>query len=106
MNPQDVNNMASWLQEILKLLQDTHTQLVDMRNENRQIMDEIKAISSRVDQKDTDVIRLLDTVRSQIDVMRGEISSVKSAVESTGGHIDSKLDDVKSTVRDVRNSVK
>jgi predicted nucleic acid-binding Zn-ribbon protein len=106
MNPQDLNNMASWLQEILKLLHDTHTQLIDMRNENRQVMDEIKGISSRLDHKDTDIISLMHTQRGQIDILRSDISSMKSAVEHTNSHLDSKLDDIKSAIHEVRNIVR
>jgi predicted nucleic acid-binding Zn-ribbon protein len=104
-NPQDLNNISSWLQELLRLVQDTHTQLVDMRNENRQVMDEIKGVSARMDQKDTDIIRLVDTMRGQVDVLRGEVTSVKSAVESTNGHLDSKINDLKSTLNEIRRVV-
>jgi predicted nucleic acid-binding Zn-ribbon protein len=104
-NPQDLNNISSWLQELLRLVQDTHTQLVDMRNENRQVMDEIKGVSARMDQKDTDIIRLVDTMRGQIDVLRGEVTSVKSAVESTNSHLDSKVNDLKSTLSEIRRTV-
>lgn len=105
MNPQDLQNISSWLQEILRLMQDTHTQLIDMRNENRQVMDEIKGVSARMDQKDTDIIRLIDTMRGQIDVLRGDVASTKSAVESTNSHIDSKISDLKSTLNDIKRAV-
>jgi len=105
MNPQDLNNIAGWLQEILRLLQDTHNQVVDMRNENRQVMDEIKNVSGRMDQKDSDILRLVDTMRGQIDMLRGEVTSNKSAIESTSSHIDSKINDLKSSINDIKRAV-
>ena len=105
MNPQDIANLSQWLQQLMKDVTDTRTQLIDMRSENKQLMDEIKTISGRMDQKDSDILRLIDTLRSQLDVTRGEIASVKNAVESTKSHIDAKASDLKSAIHEVRNRV-
>lgn len=105
MSPQDVNNISSWLQELLRLQQDTHTQLVDMRNENRQVMDEIKSISARMDKKDTEIIRYIEALKGQIDILKGDVAAAKSAAENTNSHVDSKLSDIKSTLNEIRRAV-
>ncbi len=106
MDSQDVNNLSQWLQELLKLMQDTHTQLVDLRNENRQLMDEIRAVSARVDQKDSDILRIIETMRGQVDVVRTEVITAKNVSESLRGHIDSKASDLKSEIHQVRNMIR
>ena len=99
MNPQDINNMSSWLQEILRLLQDTQTQVTDMRNESKQMMDDLKGVTARMDQKDSDIIRLIDSLRSQLDVIKGETTATKGAVEKGVGDVESKVSDAKSDIR-------
>lgn len=105
MNPQDVHNISSWLQEILNLLRDTHTQLEDLRNENRQMLDDLRGVSARVDQKDTEIIKTIDTLKGQMDVLRGDLSSAKSTVENRTSNLESRVNDIKSTLNDVRRAV-
>lgn len=105
MNPKDVNNFAQWLQEILTTLRDTHTQLQDLRAENRQMMDDLRGIASRVDQKDTDTIKLIESLKGQLDIAKAEVSAAKSAAENTASTVDSKLSEIKSVLNDIRRSV-
>lgn len=105
MNPQDVNNFANWLQEILNTLRDTHTQLEDLRAENRQMMDDLRGISSRSEQKDSEILKSIDMLKGQLDILRGDVSAAKSTVDSSAGHLDSKMGDIKSAVNEVKRSV-
>ena len=106
MSPQDVNNMSQWLQELLKLLQETRSQLADSRNENRQLLDEIKAVSSRLDHKDSDTMRMLEMLKSQVDTVRTDVAVTKSTMESHSNNLDSKINDLKSAIQEVRNIVR
>lgn len=106
MNQQDVTNISQWLQELLKLMQDTHTQLIDLRTENRQMMDDIKGVSSRVDQRDTAIMRLVETLRSQVDVLKGETAQTRTTAENATSSLDSKLSDLKSALNEVRTRVR
>lgn len=105
MNPQDVNNFTQWLQEIVSTLRDTHSQLQDLRNENRQMMDDLRGIASRVDQKDTETLRLIEALKGQLDIVRVEANAAKTAAEKATSTVDSKLTDVKSTLNEIRRSV-
>lgn len=92
----------------MRIVQDTHTQLQDLRNENRQVMDEVKAISARarVDQKEGDVARIVETLRSQVDVSRGEVATLKNDLNNLSGQIDSRINDLKSEIHSVKNTIR
>lgn len=103
---QDQQNLAAWLQQALKEIQETRNQIVTMHSQMKQATDEIRAVSSRMDQKDSDILRLIDNLRAQLDILRGGMDSTKTTVESNGKHLSSKIDDVKSSVHEVRNRMK
>lgn len=105
MNPQDAANFTQWLQEILNTLRDTHTQLQDLRAENRQMMDDLRGIIARVDQKDDATLKIIDALKSQIDTVRIEASAAKTAAENAASTVDSRLNDIKSTLNDIKRSV-
>lgn len=106
MNPQDVNNISQWLQEILRLVQDTRTQLIDMRGENKQMMDDIRGIAARIEQKDTSELSLIENLRTQLDIVKGSADSAKSAAEHANDHLDSKINDLKSILNDIKNQTR
>jgi len=105
MNDQDVTNMAQWLQEILKLLQESQAQATDMRSENRQLMDELKIASVRMEQSNKDIQRVVELLKGQVDTVRSDVLATKNSVESTNNHLDSKMSELKSAIQNIKNIV-
>ena len=105
MNEQDTKNMAQWLQEILKLLQESQAQVVDMRSENRQLMDELKIASVRMEQSNKDMQRVIELLKGQVDTVRGDVISAKQSVESTNNHLDAKISELKSAIQSLKNQI-
>ena len=106
MNEQDTKNMAQWLQEILRLLQDSQTQITDLRSENRQLMDELKIAVARSEQVNKDSLKASELLRGQLDVLRNDVLATKNSIESTNSHIDSKISDLKSEVKNIKYIVR
>lgn len=106
MEPQDVINITQWLHQVLKDLQDTHRQLLDMRGELRNANDELKNVAGRMDQKNADLIRVVEALKAQIDIVHGETSATKSTVESKISSLESQIKDLRSDIHEVRNKVR
>ena len=106
MEPQDVINITQWLHQVLKDLQDTHRQLLDMRGELRNANDELKCVAGRMDQKNADLIRVVEALKAQIDIVHCETSATKSTVESKISSLESQIKDLRSDIHEVRNKVR
>lgn len=106
MDPQDVLNISQWLQQLIKDVQDTHRQLLDMRGELKAANDELRNVAGRMDQKNADLVRVVEAVKSQTDIMHGEVSATKSTVEARVGSLENQVKDLRSDVHEVRNKVR
>jgi hypothetical protein len=102
----ELQDIRTWLQEMMKDLQDIRVQMTDLRGELRSQLDDIRGHIARVEQAAVDNSRYAQSLHSAQDVTRGDISNTQSTIESKIGHLDSKLDSVHSTVKEVRNKIR
>ena len=84
MNPQDISNLAQAIQILQATIESTQAQINDLRNENNQLLAEVKASSMRNEQKDAEIMSAVEAVRTQVELAKAEASSAKRAVD--GAH--------------------
>jgi prefoldin subunit 5 len=106
MSPQDIMNISQWLQQLIKDVQDTHQQMLDMRGEIRAANDELKNLAGRAEQKNADLIRLVESLKGQLDIIHGETGATKSVVEAKIASLENTIKDLRSDVHEVRNKVR
>ena len=106
MNPQDISNLAQAIQILQATIESTQAQINDLRNENNQLLAEVKASSMRNEQKDAEIMSAVEAVRTQVELAKSEVSSVKRAVDSVQSHIDAKISDVKSDLHSILRTVR
>ena len=106
MNPQDISNLAQAIQILQATIESTQAQINDLRNENNQLLAEVKASSMRNEQKDAEIMSAVEAVRTQVELTKAEASSAKRAVDGAQSHIDAKISDVKSDLHSILRTVR
>ncbi len=90
MASEDLQNLASWLQEILKEVQETRGATLEMRDKVN-LLPEIREATARGSQDSGDAERKIDDTRNHL--------------ESKIGQLESTMNDMRSTLNDIRNKV-
>lgn len=105
MDPQDVVNVSQWLQQLVRDLADTHTQLEDMRKESKMATDEVRSISNRIDQRDSNILSLIEALRAQVDITKNSIGSLQSHIDGRIGNLESQIKELKSEIQTIHRRV-
>lgn len=106
MDQNALNQIAQSIQSLHSVVEATQAQINDLRNETGQLLAEIKASSTRNEQKDSQIMAAVEAVKTQAELAKSEASSAKSSLSSVQSHIDGKISDLKSELHTIIRAVR
>lgn len=84
MSQEDIQNLTSWLQTILKEVQEARGASQEMRDD----------------------VKLLPEIRDFVSRERGGNSEIDRRLDDTRNHLDSKIDRLEHTLNDLRSEIR